>query len=138
MNIALLCSFTRRKIRSFRMTNQFHNKCVVMKGPKKRLLHHFRWRRVLLLVFMLYAKRIIFGKSDKSHKLQCWEKRFTIVNDWEKRFYLTYIFYRSSSPILNNVKFQKSVFWALNYEILPNVYLKLTFNFLIDVFVWDT
>ena len=40
-----------------------------MKGPKKRSFHHFRWRRVLLLVllllFRLQAKRIIFCKSDK-------------------------------------------------------------------------
>ena len=29
-----------------------------------------------------------------------------------KRFYPTYIFYRSSTPISNNAKFQKSFFWA--------------------------
>ena len=75
---------------------------LIIKGPKKHFLH-FRWRRVLLLVllllFRLQAKRIIFCKSDKKPDF------FAML----KRFYPTYIFYRSSSPISNNVKFQKSV-----------------------------
>ena len=45
-----------------------------MKRTKKRSLHHFRLRRVLL--FRLQAKRIIFCKSDKKPDFVAMLKRW--------------------------------------------------------------
>ena len=49
------------------------------KGAQKRLLHRFRWQREILLVFRSLAKQ------TKRHI-------FEMLNDEEKRFYVTYIF----------------------------------------------
>ena len=50
-----------------------------------------------------------------------------MLKRWGKTILSDLHFYRSSSPISNNVQFQKSVFGPLYYEILPYTLLKRIF-----------
>ena len=91
---------------------------LIIKGPKKRSLHHFRWRRVLLLVllllFRLQAKRIIFCKSDKKPDF------FAMLKRWGKTILSDLHFLQEFLSHLKQCKISKEPFLgSLYYEILP-------------------
>ena len=84
------------------------------KRAQKRSLHHFRRRRVLLLLFRLQAKRIIFCKSDKKPDFCCNAKTMG-KNDFIRPTF----FIGVSLPMLN---FKRAFFGPLYNEILPYMY----------------